>query len=83
LVNYHASPGDGGLRHDPIEDDPAIRPLIQAATAEAEKQLEHSPEKGHKGFVHLLWHTEKDILKKKYGVDWKTPAEMNPRAIID
>ena len=29
-------------------------------------------------FCALYWNTKKNVLKKKFGIEWKTPAEMNP-----
>jgi hypothetical protein len=68
-------------QHDPIEDDPVAGPLVKIADAEAHEEL-----KGEEqifGGCHMLWITKKRILKDKYGVDWRTPAEMNPHIIFD
>ena len=35
------------------------------------------------GFCHSYWATKKSILKDKYGIDWKSPAEMNPQTCFD
>lgn len=35
------------------------------------------------GFCHKFWNTKKCILKKEYGIEWKTPAEMNPMVRFD
>lgn len=32
--------------------------------------------------VYLLWATKKRLLAK-YGVEWKSPAEMNPEVLFD
>lgn len=39
------------MEYDPIYDDPAIRPLIDAAALKAEKLLEHDPRRGQMGFA--------------------------------
>ncbi|OGH10637.1 MAG: hypothetical protein A2857_01790 [Candidatus Levybacteria bacterium RIFCSPHIGHO2_01_FULL_36_15] len=67
--------------HDPQEDDPEKGKIIKTAEEEAIKELENIPRK--LGFVHLLWKTQKRILKDKYGIDWKTSAEMNPDTRFD
>lgn len=72
---------DDDLNHDPQEDDPKLGPIIRQAEAEAEARLSDEP-RGI-GFCHLLWETQKDLLKTKYGIDWKTPAEMNPEVLFD
>ena len=56
---------------------------IKAAEVEAEAELEHSEQKGQMGFCHLLWATQKRILKERYGIDWRTPAEDNPHIMYD
>ena len=38
------------------------------------------------GDLHLSlqrWSIKKDILKKKYKINWRTPKEMNPRVMFD
>lgn len=38
---------------------------------------------GYLGYCHLYWATKKRILKEKYSIDWKSPAELNPYVIYD
>jgi hypothetical protein len=72
-----------GLRfyHDPIEDDPINKPLVDAADKEADAELVH--EKRGIGFCHLFWATKKRILNERFGVAWFTPEEMNPGGQFD
>jgi hypothetical protein len=72
---------DSWFKHDPIEDDPKFKSIIEAAGREAEAELANEP-KGI-GYCHDYWSTKKRILKEKYGVDWKSPAEMNPGVLFD
>lgn len=72
---------DDGLIHDPKEYDPQIRPVIEKAEREAELELADWPRA--EGFCHALWGAQKEILRAKYGIDWRTPAEMNPDVIFD
>ncbi len=71
----------GDLRHDPLEDDPQIGPIIRKAEKDAEEELSGEPE--GLGFCHLLWATQKEIPQTKYRISWETPAEMNPDVIFD
>ena len=71
------------MLHDPIEDDPSIKPIIEAADKEAQAELMHNQSRGHLGFCHVFWGTKKRILKEKYGVDWNDPSEMNPDILFD
>jgi hypothetical protein len=62
------------LGHDPIEDDPETAPTIIAAEKEAEEELAHR--RGHSKYSELLWRKKKQILRKKYGIDWKSREEI-------
>ena len=64
-------------RHDPLEDDPEIKKIIDVAREEARAILV-SQKHPTRGFRPWLWRVQKKILKEKYGIDWKSPAAMNP-----
>ena len=70
-----------GLKTDPIESDPEFAAILAEAEAAAERELEAEP-KGM-GFCHTFWKTMKRILKEEFGVDWRTPAELNPHVRFD
>jgi len=70
-----------GLKHDPQERDPKLGPIIRKAKREAEKALKDYPL--CEGFCTVLWAKQQEILKKKYGIKWKTPWEMNPAVCFD
>ncbi len=69
--------------HDPIEDDPILGPLVEEARLEAEAQLNADGRLGQFGSCHGLWGLQKDILLKKYGIRWRSPADMNPGILFD
>ena len=71
------------MKHDPIENDPKIKKIIDKAYKEAEQKISKHERKGKVGFVKILAGEVKEILKNKYGIDWKTPSEMNPRLKFD
>ena len=60
--------------NDPLEDDPQFKDRVKAAEREAEKELANVSR--GRGFCHRFWSTKKRILKK-YGLVWKSPAELN------
>jgi len=35
------------------------------------------------GYCHVFWPAKKKVLREKYGIDWKSPAELNPDARFD
>lgn len=70
------------LAHDPIEDDPATKELIDAAGEEAIAEL-GIKDFSQMGTCHLIWHAQKRILKEQHGIQWRSPAEMNQDVIFD
>jgi len=74
------------MRHDIKERNPKFRRIIKQAEKEAEEEV--AKQFGGKlpmmmGICHNLWGEQKRILKEKYNIDWKTPAEMNPDTEFD
>jgi hypothetical protein len=55
--------------------------ILEAAERETKQQL--AEEVRGLGFCHRFWRMKQQILKEKYGINWKTPAEMNPHIIYD
>ena len=81
---YKAGPQrTDGEQHDPIEDDPKFRPILVRANLEAEQELAARGITPRLGYCHAFWHTKKRILKDKYGINWRTPAELNPDWAFD
>jgi hypothetical protein len=74
-----------GIRRDIKEQDPKLKKLIELAGQEAEKILKESSPGCDKwlGYCHSVWGEQQRILKEKYGIDWKTPAELNPDICFD
>jgi hypothetical protein len=71
----------GREKHDPLQNDPRYRRAFQETEIKTERKLA-GVQRGL-GFVHLYWETKKQILRKDYGLDWKTPAELNPNISYD
>ena len=74
---------DTGIAHDPVEDDPRYAAIFQGIDAEVAALLADDPQRGSMGFVNIVWATKQRLLKEKYGIDWRTPAELNPHIIFD
>ena len=65
------------IQTDPIESSDAflaVRYETEKITDEilAEKREEDVP------FCLLYWETKKNVLKERFSIDWKSPADMNP-----
>lgn len=81
FANSNVSASDLIRSVDSIELDPETARLIHEADQLTELELVHEPRR--MGFCHLYWSTKKRILKVQFGIDWKTPAEMNPDMCFD
>jgi hypothetical protein len=80
---YSGVQSDDGLFHDPIEFDPSAEEAFLMANREAEQELSVIGMTPGAGYRQALWSVKQRILKEKYGIDWRTPAEMNPDASFD
>ena len=81
-------------RFDPLESDPNKRETIRIAyelaidAAEAEIRAEF-PGSGFcrddlmMGFCHVVWRHKKRILREQFGLEWQSPAELNPHIWYD
>lgn len=69
------------IHHDPIEEEEQF----QRIELDVERKLdeEFGYDVPYFGFCHTYWHRKKQILKEEYGIDWKSPADMNPMICFD
>src|SRR5437588_3356463 len=77
----HSRPLGAGEKVDPQESDPKLRAAFAAADAAAERRVANV--KRDRNFIFRFWSAKKDILRKQYAIDWKTPAELNPQIAYD
>ena len=66
------------FKHDPIEDDPAMKPVLAAATEEARAELLAAGRNIGWGHARIVWHVKQRILREKYQIEWKSLADLNP-----
>ena len=68
------------IHHDPIEDTPEYK----AIEAELDEKIfaRIGKPKGM-GYCHRYWSVKKEILKKDYGIEWSSPANLNPHVYFD
>lgn len=68
------------LRFDPVERTPEWEEVVYEVEKECDRRLKHEPR--GMGFCFSYWSTKQAVLKK-YGIDWQTPSQMNPRVMFD
>ena len=66
---------------DPLEDAPEFAAAFRDANAQADAATQRW--KGQLGRVHLFWKKKKEVLRDKYRIDWKSPADLNPMTSYD
>ena len=64
-------------RRDPVEFDQKYKEVFSQIDEEVRQEI------GGPGYHRQFWMTKKRILKEKYGIDWKSPPEMNPTIEYD
>lgn len=72
---------EGYLKHDPVEWSARWEEVIDDAQREVDEQLADEPR--GMGFCFAYWSALRNILKEKYGLDWRSPSEMNPGVLFD
>ena len=79
-ADRHSRTRLSGEQFDPQEDDPHLRKLFDAADVAVDQQLTMPQQMG---FIRYFWEVKKKFLNETYGIDWKSPAELNPRVAYD
>ena len=80
-VVRHARPRAASEKFDPQESDPKLRAAFSAADAAAERRVGNV--RRDEKFALKFWAAKKQILREKYGIDWKSPAELNPSFVYE
>lgn len=71
---------DNRIKTDPIE----LTDKYLKIELEVERLIRKEiGEGGYMGFCHKYWWTKKNLLKEKYGIEWKNPVDMNPDVDLD
>ena len=68
------------LKYDPIEDSKEYQDVIDEVEQKLYEQLKDEPR--FMGFCFRYWSLKRTILAE-YGIEWRSPAIMNPRVHFD
>ena len=66
---------------DPLEDMPEFKDEFEQARRFAAIRTRDSA--GNLGHINVYWWEMKRFLRERHGIDWKTPAELNPNTSYD
>lgn len=69
-------------KSDPIDLDPAYRPVLDEVDEIVTKQMKENGTFGHLGSVHTFWNLKQKELHKR-GIHWHSPRELNPSTCYD
>lgn len=69
------------LKYDPIEWTARWEEVIDEAEKIIDSRLEDVPR--GMGFCHAYWHEKAAVLSEQFGIEWRSPARMNPRVLFD
>ena len=69
------------IQYDPIEDDPRHR----AAFADVNEcvRSRYGGQQNELGVLREMWDYKKRLLRLEYGIEWRSPADLNPCVVFD
>ena len=74
---------EDGMLVDMVEKSSAYLKVVKQVDEEADKIVKSFGQTGNMGACHLFWESKKEILKKKYNIDWRSPHELNELVVFD
>ena len=69
------------MKTDPVEQTPEYLAIEEELEQEIRLQLQFV--KRTRGYCYRYWEVKRKVLKKTYGIDWKSPKQLNPRIKFD
>lgn len=81
LIKIIIEPKIGRLRRDPVEYTSEWEEICYDVEDRIDERFANAPRQ--RGLCFRIWSAKRDILKEEYGIDWRSPAQMNPRVRFD
>ncbi len=81
LLKIIMNPEIGHLKKDPVEYTWHWENIYYDMEAKLDERFASAPR--YMGFCFKYWSAKMDLLKEEYGIDWRSPALMNPHVIFD
>lgn len=68
---------------DAVEEKSEHKEVFERIDDEVERSLRFHPRRGELGFTHVFSERKREILWRKYGIDWHPSTMLNPHIIVD
>lgn len=81
LVKIMRNPKIGHLRRDPVEYTRRWEDIYYDVEDKIDERFMNAPRQ--RGLCFRIWNAKRELLKEEYGIEWKSPAQMNPRVRFD
>lgn len=81
LLRIMLHPELGHLRHDPVEYTREWERIYYDVEEELERRFDNAPR--GMGFCFHFWNAKRELLSERYGIEWRSPSQMNPRVMFD
>lgn len=81
LMKIIMDPRIGHLKCDPVEYTFQWEEIFYDVERRLKERFANAPRQ--MGFCFKFWNAKRELLKEEYGIDWKSPAQMNPRVKFD
>lgn len=81
LLKIILNPSVGHLRRDPVEYTDRWEEIYYDVEEYLSERFANAPRQ--MGLCFRIWSAKREYLKDNYGIDWHSPAQMNPRVRFD
>lgn len=81
LMKIMLNPQIGHLRRDPVEYTFKWENIYYDMEAKLEERFANAPRQ--MGFCFHYWNAKRELLDEEYGIEWRSPSQMNPHVIFD
>ena len=81
LMKIIIDPSINTLRCDPVEYTYRWEQIYPEVERRLDERFANAPR--HMGFCFRYWEAKRELLKDEYGIEWRSPSQMNPRVMFD
>ena len=81
LLKIIIRPEIGHLKRDPVEYTRRWEEIYYDLEERLDQRFANAPR--HMGFCFRYWSAKRELLEEEYGIEWKSPSQMNPGVRFD